>query len=123
MYCAEFWAFEVLTILAGILAVEYQAANTIIFHTNTQLFQIAKGLAQATTAIVGNQIGANDVSLAIKYSKVSAVVAESIFVVTGILIYFYRLPIAQLFTDDRAVYTITASVYRVLAFNYVIDAS
>ena len=35
MYCAEFWAFEIITILAGILGVEYQAANTIIFHTNT----------------------------------------------------------------------------------------
>ena len=45
MYCAEFWAFEIITILAGILGVEYQAANTIIFHINAQIFQIAKGLA------------------------------------------------------------------------------
>ena len=54
MLCAEWWAFEILNLLAGILGVREQAAMTISFNITIQTFMINMGIQEAAAALVGN---------------------------------------------------------------------
>ena len=44
MYCAEMWAFGILTVLAGTLGVTELACNTIIFSMSSFTFMVANGI-------------------------------------------------------------------------------
>ena len=61
MICAEWWAFEILTLLAGILGVTEQATQVLTFSMCATMFQIPMGIAEASCTIIGNEIGANKV--------------------------------------------------------------
>ena len=54
MMCAEWWAFEILSILAGILGVVELASQTINFNMIALLFMIPLGIQEAACAIIGN---------------------------------------------------------------------
>lgn len=43
MICAEWWAFDVVTLLAGILSVKSLASFTIVVQVNNILYMFAKG--------------------------------------------------------------------------------
>jgi MATE family multidrug resistance protein len=59
MTCSEWWAFEVVALLAGILGDQYLAAQTIILNTCGLTYMVPMGLAIATSTRVGNSLGAN----------------------------------------------------------------
>ena len=44
MLCAEWWAFEILTILSGIIGVNEQASQVIAFNVLAQCFMIPMGM-------------------------------------------------------------------------------
>ena len=90
MFCAEMWAFEITVVLAGILGIIEQAAFIIAFNIEAQLFMFPIGIQEATSALVGKEIGANNPKLAKKYCKVISTIASLIQVLIGILIYFWR---------------------------------
>ena len=54
MMCAEWWAFEVLVIIAGYISVEAQAAQVLLFLIANFMFNVAKGMAEATGSLIGN---------------------------------------------------------------------
>jgi MATE family multidrug resistance protein len=57
MLCLEWWAFEVMTLLAGYIGVDEMAAQVIIMNVLALVFMIAVGLLQAATCLIGQQIG------------------------------------------------------------------
>jgi MATE family multidrug resistance protein len=57
MLCLEWWAFEVMTLLAGYIGVDEMAAQVIIMNVLALVFMIAVGLQQAATCLIGQQIG------------------------------------------------------------------
>ena len=65
--CSEWWAFEVLTVISGLISIEAQAVQTIVTSGCAILFEIPLGFQEATCAIIGNCIGANNVTLAKKF--------------------------------------------------------
>lgn len=71
MLCAEWWAFEFLTMFASRLGPEAVAAQTIIINIASLAFMIPYGLSIAACAIIGNAIGANEMDLAKEFSKLS----------------------------------------------------
>ena len=52
MLCAEWWAFEILIFLAGILGILEQATMIIIFQVLTQAYMINLGVQEASTALI-----------------------------------------------------------------------
>ena len=68
MFCAEGWAFQVLTLLAGLISVEDQAVQVICAVISTTLFMFGSGLQEASSSLIGNMIGANKVGFAWHYA-------------------------------------------------------
>ena len=67
MMCSEWWAFEILTVIAGTLGVTELACQIIIMNMAATLFMVPLGIQEATCGIIGNCIGANNVPLAKRF--------------------------------------------------------
>jgi multidrug resistance protein, MATE family len=59
--CSEWWAFEILTIISGLISIEAQAVQTIVTSGCAILFEIPLGYQEAACALIGNCIGAGNV--------------------------------------------------------------
>ncbi|KAH3761092.1 multidrug and toxin extrusion protein 1 [Pelomyxa schiedti] len=59
MTCAEWWAFEIMTILSGLLGTVSLASNVVIMNTYGIFFMIPLGMSVVSATRVGNALGAN----------------------------------------------------------------
>ncbi|CAI5731286.1 unnamed protein product [Peronospora destructor] len=123
MMAMEWWAFELLTLMAGVLpnAVVAVTAHAVLVNTNNTIYMIFAGLAVAANIRIGNCLGAN----APKQAKLACTVAllltlaiSSIFSVT---LYLLRGEIPRLFLDDAQGIARAASVLAVWAPLEVLD--
>lgn len=64
MQCAEWWAFEVLAIFAGILGPHHLAAQVSIINIIGMVYMIPLGIQFAASASVGGMVGAGNVKMA-----------------------------------------------------------
>lgn len=60
MGCAEWWAFELLAIFAGILGTHQLAAQVAVINIIGFIYMIPLGIQFAAAALVGEQFGANN---------------------------------------------------------------
>ena len=58
MLCAESWAFQVLSFIAGLISVNDQAAYTLMVGIGYLMFMVPLGIQSASAAIIGESIGA-----------------------------------------------------------------
>ena len=100
MLCAEWWSFELMTILAGILGVYEQATIVISFNVIAQVFMVPCGMAEASCTFIGNSIGANNPKLARKYNKIIFTIWAILQILIALSLAFFRMQIASLFTSD-----------------------
>mmetsp|Transcript_8852 Transcript_8852/g.10023 ORF Transcript_8852/g.10023 Transcript_8852/m.10023 type:complete len:272 (-) Transcript_8852:28-843(-) len=54
--CSEWWMYEALTILAGLIGVRELATIVIIFNTHNFVYDFSYGLSQATSSIIGRTL-------------------------------------------------------------------
>ena len=71
MLCFEWWCFEILSLLAGMLSVNELAANVVLFNLISFLYQNALGMSFAISNLVGNNIGGLKPNTAKRYFKTS----------------------------------------------------
>ena len=57
MLCLEWWAYELMSLYAGMLSANELAASVIVLNINTILFMFPHGMANAVCTLVGNSIG------------------------------------------------------------------
>ena len=79
------------------------------------------GMQEAACAIIGNEIGAGNVSLAKKYYKVVSTIAGTALLVISLACFFGRQGITDLFTNVPAVNALTVTVMPILAVQYLFD--
>ena len=79
------------------------------------------GMQEAVTAIIGNEIGANNIKLAQLYNKVIACIAACVLILLALTLYFCRSSIAGLFTQEPAVFTIIIVVIKILSVIHLAD--
>ena len=121
MLCAEWWAFEILTILSGIIGVNEQAANVVAFNVLAQVFMIPLGMQEASCAIIGIEIGANNVPLAKRYASVISTIAFCTIIGIALLLYYFSVSIAALFSEDPDVFNLTIKAIQILAILHLAD--
>ena len=124
MLCSEWYAFEIVTVLAGTLGVNEIACQSVVFSIAAFTAQIAIGLQEATSALIGNCIGANNIPLAKRFFSMITKVTLAIIMALVLLLYFLRYQLAELFTDGEeqaAVKTMVASVLRLIALMNMFD--
>ena len=101
MLCSEWWAFEIIAVMAGIIGVQALAANTIYVQIFATIFMIPLGIQEATCCIIGNCIGANNVPLAKRFFKLISTCALIIILLVSMTVLLTRTQIIEIFTADE----------------------
>jgi multidrug resistance protein, MATE family len=70
LVCLAWWAYELMTLLAGYLTVEETAAQVVIMNLMFLSFSCSFGISVAASVMVGNNIGSGKIAQAKKYGKV-----------------------------------------------------
>ena len=122
MFCAEGWAFYLFTFIAVYISVEDQDVAMFCMLTCTTLFMLTQGLQEASSALVGNMIGANRVGFAWHY-------AQTFSAMTMIFAFLLELPlfmnidkIASWFTSDPVLQNMMIEVLPVVFISFFFDA-
>ena len=101
MMCAEWWAFEILVVLSGTLGVPEQASQVLVASLNSILFMAPLGVQEATTALVGNCIGANNVPLAKRFFSLIYKINTLMCITLSTITFFARWQIVAFFTAEE----------------------
>lgn len=87
MLCFEWWCFELLALLSGLLGVDVLAAEVVIINIITFIFMVPLGTSYAASALTGCYIGCREIELAQSYSKLciafNTVITIIIIVILG----------------------------------------
>lgn len=81
MLCFEWWCFELLALLSGILGVDELAAEVVIINIITFIFMVPLGTSYAASALTGYYLGERKIDLAQRYSKLCILFNTSITIV------------------------------------------
>ncbi|OWZ14971.1 Multidrug/Oligosaccharidyl-lipid/Polysaccharide (MOP) Flippase transporter [Phytophthora megakarya] len=103
MVTMEWFAFEALTLMAGMLpnAVVAVSAHAVQVNVSNMIYMIFWGLAVAANVRIGNCLGANSPKQAKLACKVSQLLTLSISVTFVVTVYIFRGDIPSLFLTNR----------------------
>ncbi|CAI5709460.1 unnamed protein product [Peronospora farinosa] len=123
MMAMEWWAFELLTLMAGVLpnAVVAVTAHAVLVNINNTLYMIFAGLAVAANIRIGNCLGANAPKQARLACTVALLLTLAISSIFSVTLYLLRGEIPKLFLDDAQGITRAAGVLAVWAPLEVLD--
>ncbi|CAG8554894.1 2841_t:CDS:2, partial [Dentiscutata heterogama] len=107
MVCAEWWAIELISFLAGYLGELSLASQGIISTTITILYQLPYGVSIAASNRVGNLLGAGLVERAKMASKLSMQIAIIVGLFNAAILIGFKDILGYIFTfdDDVVIYT------------------
>ncbi|XP_073414373.1 multidrug and toxin extrusion protein 1-like isoform X2 [Dendrobates tinctorius] len=121
MVCIEWWAFEIGTILSGILSMEDLGAQTIIYQLAIIAFMVPLGFSVAASVQVGHALGAGDIVQAKKSMVVAISMTESCALISTILLISLKNVIAYIFTSDEHIVKLVSYVLPVYAGSHLFD--
>lgn len=121
MICSELWGFQVLTVIAGTMGVAEQASQAMITTIGAVIFMAPLGIQEATTGVIGNCIGANNVPLAKRFFRMILAIDIFVTVLMSASVLFGRFQLIALFIQDESVFEICAPVLCLLSFNFLFD--
>ncbi|MCL1986826.1 MAG: MATE family efflux transporter [Firmicutes bacterium] len=115
-----FFAYAIIVASLGTAAF---AAHNIAHQLMNLSFTFADGIAVATTALVGQQLGAKRPDLSIMYGKIGQRMALVISVFLCSFTFFGRFWFPSLFADDYSIIVMTAQILVILAVIQPIQTS
>ncbi|CAN6445885.1 unnamed protein product [Victoria cruziana] len=124
MACFEWWSFEILTLLAGLLPnpkVE-TSVLAIILNTSSTAFMVPLGLASAVSTRVSNELGGGRPQVAKMAVRVVLLLVVIQAMVASMTIIFIRGVWGYAFSNDKAVLEYVADIMPLLALTTFIDA-
>ena len=122
MVCASWWAFDILSVFAGIIGVSELAAQTIVTTLSSIIIQVPMGLAEGVCAVSGNAIGANNVTLAKRFVSLVAKITAGIVLLISFLLFLLSKEIAEIFTHEEDVTNLTSQVIELVSVIYLLDS-
>ena len=122
MICAEYYAFEFITVAAGTLGIIELASITVVYSYSTLLFMIALGIQEGTCTLIGNCIGANNVPLAKRFYHMIAKFTSVVVVILSLVTLIARKPIVALFTHEPNVQEMVENLFILVAIMKLVDS-
>ncbi|USP81199.1 putative transporter C11D3.06 [Curvularia clavata] len=117
----EWWAFEIVALVAGKLGTIPLAAQSVIMTTDQVMNTIPFGVGVATSSRVGNLLGARNAKGAARAANTAAVLS----MVLGALVLAVLMGVkdfyAKIFNDDQDVVNLTARVMPYVALFQIAD--
>ncbi|KAH9815325.1 MATE efflux family protein [Teratosphaeria destructans] len=117
----EWWAFEVVAIVAGQLGTIPLAAQSVIMTADQVMNTIPFGVGVATSARVGNLLGARNAKGAARAANTAAWLSVFLGAIVLVLLMATRNRFAYLFNDDIEVVRLTAQVLPWVALFQIAD--
>ena len=122
--CFEWWAFEVLALICGLLpnAVVDIGANAVIMNLSALVYMLYLGMSISGNVRIGNALGAGDSKRAkvAALSSISMCAAMAIFVAAFLVIFRQSLPLV--FTHDETIGDLASVLLVIAAIFQVPDA-
>lgn len=117
----EWWAFEIVAIVAGQLGTIPLAAQSVIMTTDQVMNTVPFGVGVATSARVGNLLGARHAKGAARASNTAAWLSMILGVLILAILMGVKDVYAKIFNDDIRVIRLTAHVMPYVALFQVAD--
>ncbi|MCJ1290219.1 hypothetical protein MMC34_001755 [Xylographa carneopallida] len=117
----EWWAFEIVALAAGRLGTISLAAQSVIMTSDQVMNTIPFGVGVATSARVGNLLGAKNAKGAARAANTAAWLSMLLGAIVGIILMGTRNHFAKIFNDDRRVVELTAEVLPFVALFQIAD--
>ncbi|KAH8684958.1 putative MATE efflux family protein subfamily [Ilyonectria robusta] len=117
----EWWAFEIVTIIAGQLGTKDLAAQSAIMTLDAALATLPFGIGVATSTWVGNLLGLRDPRSAASSAHSAAIFSVLVGAVVGLLMILFKTQTARLFSPDPEVIQRTTKVLPLLALYQIAD--
>ena len=117
----EWWAFEIIALVAGQLGKIPLAAQSVIMTSDQIMNTIPFGVGVALSSRVGNLLGDRSARGAARAAHVGAVLSIMLGVVVLIILLATRHQFGRLFNDDQAVIDLTADVLPAVALFQIAD--
>ncbi|XP_078010877.1 multidrug and toxin extrusion protein 2 [Phascolarctos cinereus] len=103
MICIEWWAYEIGSLLIGLLSVVDLSAQSIIYEVSAFTYMFPLGLGSAICVRVGNALGAGDIHAAKKSAVTGVLCTVALFFVIGSLLGIFKDVLGKIFTNDEEV--------------------
>jgi len=103
MICLDWWVWELMILLAGMIGVVEQAACIVIMHVVVLAAMVAFGLEQSCCALIGQEIGKNDVVNAKLYYNAFEILTTIILIILSILVYAFSDFLISIFTSEAQI--------------------
>lgn len=103
MFCADWLGFHVLILYSSYIDLTSLNANVALFNFITLILSIPTGISIATTVLVGNNIGRNQINLAKLYSVLSCFLSVTLVLILNLVLQFFKIGFPYLYTNDPQV--------------------
>lgn len=124
MVCLEWWSFELLVLLSGLLPNPKLETSvlSICLNTGSLAFMIPFGLGAAISTRVSNELGAGRPQAARLATRVVMVVALVVGAVIGLLMILVRNLWGYTYSNEKEVVVYIARMMPILAVSFVFDS-
>ncbi|KAJ0545385.1 putative multi antimicrobial extrusion protein [Helianthus annuus] len=124
MICLEWWSFELLVLLSGLLPNPELETSVLSICLNTidTLYAITYGFAAAVSTRVSNELGAGNprgARVAVNAIMILAVVETSI---VSMIVFFNRHIFGYIFTNEKEVVDYVTKITPLLCVNIIMDS-
>jgi multidrug resistance protein, MATE family len=121
MICAEWWAYELLTIFASFISSAAISAQSILLQLIVILFMFPLGVSITVASIVGNSIGSESYQLAKSIGNLSFALVFALDLILSPLVYLYGIRYTRIFTSDPLIISLCQRCLPLLCFQIFID--
>ncbi|RCV33204.1 hypothetical protein SETIT_7G064200v2 [Setaria italica] len=123
MVCLEWWSFEILVILSGLLPNPKLATSvlSILLNTSTLAFMIPFGLSAAISTRVSNELGAGRPQAARLATRVVMVLAIAIGILVGLAMVLVRNLWGYAYSNEAEVVKHISKMMPILAVSFLFD--
>uniref|UniRef100_K3WXD6 Uncharacterized protein n=1 Tax=Globisporangium ultimum (strain ATCC 200006 / CBS 805.95 / DAOM BR144) TaxID=431595 RepID=K3WXD6_GLOUD len=124
MMAMEWWAYEILGVMAGLLpdGVVSISAHAVLMNVASSLYMFYLGIAVSGNIRVGNSLGANLPKKARMISRITLSICFSLSVILASLVAVYRYEIPKLLMNDPEAIERAAQCLLVMVPYEVVDA-
>ncbi|XP_015089696.1 protein DETOXIFICATION 18-like [Solanum pennellii] len=123
MVCLEYWAFEILVLLAGLMPNAETTTSVVAMCVNTETiaYMISYGLSAAASTRVSNEIGAGNIRKAKQAMAVTLKLAIVAALIVDLALGFGHNAWAGLFSDEAEIIRKFASMTPLLLVSFLFD--
>ncbi|MCO5603639.1 hypothetical protein L7F22_057790 [Adiantum nelumboides] len=125
MLCLEWWCYEILVLLSGLLPNPQLQTSTLSICLNfaNTTFQIPFGLAATVSTRVSNELGANRPQAAYRAVLVGETLIQSQALIVSILVLSFHSVLGHVFSGDGEVIEAVAEMLKLLAISSFLDSN